>query len=126
MKKPAAKADNDFQKSPDDVKAYVAKHKLEQTPDLSSFKQFFTNTNISQLWVELQRHRDKATDMGVSEAWTAICKMKGSPKKAKLLCLLDKVMFGDGCWQSILQTYVESISFKESDLREEELLTRGN
>ena len=61
MKKPVATADNDFQKSLDDFKEYVAKHTLEQNPDLSIFKQFFTETNISQLWVELQRSRDKAT-----------------------------------------------------------------
>ena len=34
-------------------------------------------------------------------------------------------MLGDDGWQSNLLTYVESISFKESKLREEELLTMG-
>ena len=51
--------------------------------------------------------------------------MKGPSKKAKLQCLLDKVMLGDDGWQANLLTYVESISCKESKLREEEPLTRG-
>ena len=38
MTKPAATAANDFQKSLDDFKGYVTKHKLEPKPDFSIFK----------------------------------------------------------------------------------------
>ena len=76
-KRPAAAVVGSFNSLAEAVeafKAYVKEHKLEKKPDLGIVKRFFTKGNISQLWVELKRSRDKA-NMSVGEAWTPISKM---------------------------------------------------